>query len=118
MSLVEIPTKDLPDYSFTVILDNVSYDFRLQWNGRDEAWYVYVGLSNQEFLVKTKLTSGTDVLSPYRAYDETPKGVLIALDKEKIYGRLARDSFSSGRFSLLYYTEDSVETLRESGLVR
>lgn len=118
MSLLEIPTIDNPDYTYTVVLDSVSYDMRLFWNGRDESWYIFMGLSNQPYVFKTKITNGSDILSKYRAYNDVPKGVLIVLDKEKIYGRLQRDSFASKRFSLLYYTENEVEGLQQAGLIR
>ena len=118
MSIQEIPVADNPDYTFTVILDSVAYDLRMQWNGRDESWYLHLGLANQEYTFKTKITNGSDILSKYRAYDNVPKGVLMVFDKEKTYGRLQRDSFSSERFALLYYTQDEVPTLREAGFIR
>ena len=118
MALLEISVPDSPDSGFTVILDSISYDLRLQWNGRDESWYMFLGLSNQEYLFKSKLTSGWDILSEYRAYEDTPKGVIVAVDNEKSFGRLQRDSFTSGRFALYYFTEDSTEQLREAGYIR
>lgn len=117
MSLLKIPLRDLPDQSFTVVLDTIAYDIRVQWNGRDESWYVYFGRANQQYLFKTKITNGTDVLRKYRAYDDCPKGILMVLDQEKLYGRLQRDSFNSGRFALLYYTEESANLIREAGLI-
>lgn len=118
MSLLEIPIKDNPDFSFTTILDSVAYDMRLQWNGRDESWYIYVGKANQPFIFKTKITNGSDIISKYRAYDSVPKGILLVVDKEKTYGRLQRDSFSSGRFSMFYYTKDLVPILQELNFIR
>lgn len=117
MSLLEIPITSLADSTSTVILDSISYDIRLQWNGRDESWYVYIGRTNQEFLFKTKVTNGSDFLRKYRSYATCPQGVMLVLDKEKLYGRLSRDSFSSSRFSLLYYTADTVDDLRRLKLI-
>ena len=116
--MIIIPLSSAPDFTFTTILDTVAYDFRLHWNDRDESWYIYLGLANQPYRFKTKITNGTDILSKYRAYDDIPKGVLIVLDKEKVYGRLQRDSFSSGRFSLIYFSETEASLLRERNLIR
>lgn len=117
MALITIPLIDNPDNSFTVVLDNVSYDMRLQWNGRDEAWYLFCGLANQQFLFKTKLTTASDILMPYRAYEDCPKGYLYIKDSLKKYGRLPRDGFSSGRFKLMYITHDSYSLLKEEGFI-
>lgn len=117
MALLSIPIQDSPDSSFTTILDGIAYDFRLQWNGRDESWYLYCGPPNQPFLFKTKVTSGADFLKSYRAYEDCPKGIMLAVDLNKKYGRLQRDSFSTGRFELLYITADSRESLVREGLI-
>lgn len=118
MSLIEIPIQSGPDFSFSVLLDNNSYDIRFQWNGRDKAWYTFIGQTNLPPTFKTKVTNGSDILGNYRAYDSTPRGYLAVIDKEKVYGRLQRDSFSKGRFSLIYYTEDEIDFLRDSNLIR
>lgn len=117
MALLRIPVQDNPDNSFTTVLDDIAYDFRLQWNGRDQSWYLYCGLPNQPFLFKTKVTSGNDFLKVYRSYEACPKGIMLAIDVNKQVGRLERDSFSTGRFELLYITADSREALVEEGLI-
>ena len=117
MSLFNIPVADNPDNVFTIVLDGVAYDIRLHWNGRDESWYLSLGLTNQPFLIRTKLSSGTDILKPYRSYEECPNGILIAIDYNKLYGRLQRDSFSSGRFRLMYITGEVLEAFKEAKLV-
>jgi hypothetical protein len=107
MSLLQIPVSESPDQSFTVVLDQIAYDIRLQWNNREESWYLYCGVSNRPFLFKVKLTTITDVFKKYRSYESCPKGSLRVIDLNKSYGRLTRDGFSSGRFALQYITADS-----------
>lgn len=107
MAVVQLNIPDSPDVLFTTILDSVAYDIRLQWNPRDEAWYMYLAKQNNNFIFKTKITTNTDLLKPYRANDNCPKGILVAIDNMKFYGRINRDGWSSGRFSLYYVTEDS-----------
>lgn len=107
MAVVQLNIPDAPDTIFTTILDSVAYDLRLHWNTRDEAWYLYLAKQNNNFIFKTKITTNTDLLKPYRANDNCPKGILVAIDNMKFYGRINRDGWSSGRFSLYYVTEDS-----------
>lgn len=107
MSLVQLNIPDAPDTIFTTILDSVAYDIRLQWNPRDEAWYMYLAKQNNNFIFKTKITTNIDLLKIHRANNNCPKGILVAIDNMKFYGRINRDGWSSGRFSLYYVTEDS-----------
>lgn len=117
MALLSLQLPDSPDVIFTTILDSTAYDIRIQWNPRDEAWYMYLAKQNNDFIFKTKITTNTDLLKIHRANNDCPKGMLLALDNMKFYGRINRDGWSSGRFSLYYVTEDSriaIDDLRTS----
>lgn len=105
ISVLSIP--DSPNVLFTTILDSVAYDMLLQWNPRDEAWYLSLGKQNQDFLFKTKVTTMTDLLKAHRALEVSPKGALIVLDTMKSYGRVTRNGWSSGRWQLYYISEDT-----------
>jgi len=113
MSVVSIVIPDSPDVLFTTTLDRVAYDLRLHWNSRDEAWYLTLGKQNLNPLFKTKVTTNTDLLQNHRALEECPKGVLIALDNMKFYGRITRDGWSTNRWSLYYITEDSFQLIQD-----
>lgn len=113
MSVVSIAIPDSPDVLFTTTLDRVAYDLRLHWNSRDEAWYLTLGKQNLNPLFKTKVTTNTDLLQNHRALEECPKGVLIALDNMKFYGRITRDGWSTNRWSLYYITEDSFQLIQD-----
>ena len=106
MAVIKLSLPDSPDVVFTTIMDGVAYDLRLQWNDRDEAWYLFVGKQNNDFTFKSKITTGTDILKFHRANNNCPKGALIAIDNMKTYGRIKRNGWSSNRFSLYYVSED------------
>lgn len=110
MALQQILVPDNPDIVFTTILDGVSYDMRIQWNGRDEAWYLYLAKQNTEYTFKTKITTNTDLVKIHRANDNCPKGILIAIDNMKRYGRINRVGWNT-RFNLYYYPKQDKDTL-------
>lgn len=113
MAVKQIPVTSKADSVITVILDNQAYDLRMQWNGRDESWYMYLGKQAAAPNFKTKMRVGYDLLSTFSAYDDVPQGIMLVIDLNKRYGRLQRDSFSSGRMVLLYITEASKEALAD-----
>jgi hypothetical protein len=114
MAVFALQIPNNPNVVFTTILDSVAYDIRLHWNTRDEAWYLYFGRQNNNFIFKTKITTNIDLLKAHRANNSCPKGTLVALDNMKFYGRITRDGWSSGRFSLYYVTEDSRIAVEDS----
>lgn len=114
MALINIPiTSTLADFKFTVILDNSAYDITMQWNGRDESWMLFLGRQGNIPRFKTKMRTGYDLLKEFSAYEDVPQGMLLVLDLNKSYGRMQRDSFTSGRMVLVYLTEDSKQVLED-----
>lgn len=113
MAVKQIPVTSLADSTITIVLDNQAYSLRMQWNGRDESWYMYLGKQGDTPKFKCKMRIGYDLLSTFSAYEEVPQGILVVIDLNKRYGRLQRDSFSSGRMVLLYITESSKEALSD-----
>lgn len=114
VELIEIPLKDEPDYTITIVLEGRAYDIRMQWDGRDETWYMLFGLASQPALFTRPVANGTDILLNYKAYDACPKGVLYVYDSVKKQGRVQYDSFSSGRFKLYYMTKDLRDILKDN----
>lgn len=111
MSIVQLNIPDYPDTIFTTILDNVSYDLTLQWNDRDEAWYLSLSKQNRDPLFKVKITTVSDLFKPHRALNDCPKGMLVAIDTMKKYGRITRNGWSSGRWKLYYLSESTYQEL-------
>jgi len=113
MAIIDIQLADSADDQFTIILEGQAYNIRMQWNNRDQAWYMFFGLANATPTFISKLTTSFNILRPYWGYEEVPNGILVAIDMLKSVGRLERDSFSSGRFKLIYISSDSVQALRD-----
>ena len=109
MAILKIPYNDNPDSIFTIILDNVAYDIRLQWNTRDESWNMYLGRQSQPPIFKTKLATDVDLLKSHRALPDVPKGMMMVVDLNKSVGRITRDGFSSGRFGIYYADAERYE---------
>lgn len=116
MALSGIDIKNLTTAyeTFNVVLEDQLYEITLQWNPRDESWYIYFGLPHLTPIFKTKVTNGSDILKKYRAYEDVPNGNLYVVDNIKQYGRLQRDSFVSGRFTLTYADESTRNLVRDT----
>jgi hypothetical protein len=111
--MIIFPTYDNVDYLQTVVLEGKSYSVWLQWNGRDESWRMALGSSGDDFRCRFKVTNGVDLLAPYRAYEDTPDGVIRCIDVEKYSGRVDKEGLISGRYVLVYLTQDENEILLE-----
>lgn len=101
-----LPLLEEAFYIETLIIENVSYDFLFQYNPREEAWYLGLGLTGRDPKARFKLRTNSDVLRPYRIFDEIPNGYIYVIDTVAQNGRLNRDDFvDNGRFALVYLTE-------------
>ncbi len=110
MAIQKITVPDAPDVAFTVVLDNTAYDLRMHWNGRDEAWYLFVGKQNTDYSFKVKVTTNSDLLKVHRANINCPKGMLIVVDTMKRYGRITRNDLNT-RFNMLYLPKEDKDLL-------
>ena len=103
------------DQSSNLQIADQTYTFRYKYNATEDAWYCYIGLVGETPKVKFKLVNGVDLLAPWQAYDEVPKGVLFIIDQDAEYGRAGKDNFyTDGRFFLLFfqYGEDISELVK------
>ena len=97
---------------FTFIVDNVSYSVNMLWNGRDESWQMRLGLSGQDYVMKTKCTVGFNLIEPYLHIEGVPQGEIYVIDEEGIFSRPDRDNTGiEKRFKLVYYSNEEVEAL-------
>jgi hypothetical protein len=95
------------DQRVRVQIGNQYYAFRYRYNSFEDAWYCYVGLLGQDPRVKFKIVNGIDLLVPYKAYDEVPKGLLKVIDMDDQWGRPSKEgTFRDGRFFLIFVSED------------
>lgn len=98
-----IPIGEDADNIQRIQLGTETYAFRFRWNTLEGAWYLYLGLFNQDPKIQIKLVVGMDLLDPHRAYQEIPEGVLYLIDTDKDYGRPERYNVGiDKRFKLFY----------------
>lgn len=74
-----IPSVDV--YTFDTVLDEITYYFRVYWNGRDEAWFLDVYDADQQAIAYgIKIVLGTNL---GRTVDHplTRQGMLVAIDR-------------------------------------
>lgn len=110
MSIYQIPFGSVPDLRTTQTFENqTSYDIRVRWNTREEAWYCYIGYAGKDPVCKFKLTTGTNnLIKQYKHLDGCPKGKLVIWDAIKTYGRPDYDSVGvDQRFQLIYIETDT-----------
>jgi len=80
MSLI-IPLTSGPFQEFKVPLDNVDYNFRIQWNERSEFWTLDILNSARTLIVGgLVLRSNYSILDQY-ANEDLPQGNLKVLDQ-------------------------------------
>lgn len=112
---IALPGSFAPDTKYTINLEGQGYDIRLRWNNRSESWFLYLGLTGADPVFKTRLTTISDILRPYRGRSGLPPGKLYLLDRKKVYGRPTREDFGiERRFQLVYvksWEEDPFDTI-------
>ena len=103
-----LPGGETPDFKYRISLDGAAYDIRTRWNSRSESWFLYIGPTGRDPVLKTRLTTVTEILSRY-SYEGLPPGRLFLVDTEKSFGRPGRDDFGPNkRFRLFYVNADEV----------
>jgi len=91
------------DMKMTVNLEGQAYDIRYRWNGRSESWFLYIGMSGNTPVLKTRMVVGADLLFAYRGVPDLPPGRLFLTDVEKDYGRAGLEDVGlNKRFMLVY----------------
>ena len=107
-----VPIGDTADNIQTVSVEGVAYNFRFRWNNRSESWFMYLGPKGSTPVIKTRLTTGGDLLEPYRGLEGIPPGSLYMLDLREEYGRPGRDNLGiSQRFQLLYMDKNIMDAV-------
>lgn len=109
--MITLPTFDDPDYTTQYVLEGVSYDFRIQYNSREKAFYADIGFTNDDpVLTGVKLVNGVDNLELYNYIEGVPPGALFLIDLVAFVGRPSRSEFGfEKRYRLFYLTSSEVE---------
>ena len=108
MSSYVLPVDEFARQGQTNILETVSYDYTLEWNSRDEAWYFRITTTGSDYEMDwVKLRVGIDLLAPYKYLESVPNGWLLVIDTVRSTGRVGRDDLGiDKRFQLWYITSD------------
>lgn len=106
-----IPSGVTVDYKYRISLEGSGYDIRTRWNSRSQSWFVYIGPTGRDPVIKTRAVTGRDLLSSYSSED-LPDGKLYVVDVEKGFGRPSDDDFGiDKRFRLLYVNSTEVDPI-------
>jgi hypothetical protein len=95
------------DQTMRVVLDNETYEMRLQWNERDESWWLSLGALGDDPLVCRKVCNCQDILDGLHYRDDLPKGRLMVLSfkDEQYWGRVGRYNLGArSELQLVYGT--------------
>lgn len=92
------------------VIDDQSYDFTIQYNKRDDSWFMEIGLTGEEPSVRTKLNVGGDLLAPFRYLTGVPDRYMLVVDIVKSFGRNDREGFVR-RFIPVLLTEEEYNDL-------
>lgn len=95
-----------PDHTISQVIDDQSYDFTVQYNKRDDSWWIDVGLTGEDPVMRTKMNVGGDVLAPFRYLNGVPDRSLFLVDTVKLYGRNDREGFVNRYVPLLLTQEE------------
>lgn len=97
MTVEFVILSDAPDQEKSIIIKDKSYNFRFRWNTKESAWYVQIGRTGSDYLCKTKLVVGCDILRPYRHIPDLESCGLFVFDQEQRYGRIGRNNLGYGK---------------------
>jgi len=104
-----LPIGDTVDFKYRTNLEGSAYDIRTRWNSRSQSWFIYIGPTGRDPVLKTRLTTNQNVLASY-SNQSLPPGKLYLLDIEKTYGRPSVDDIGfNKRFRLLYINSDETD---------
>lgn len=94
---------DIDDQTQRVILDDKTYEFRFQYNYRDDSWICFIGPVSGEPYCSFKLTSFNEMLAPYRYNENMPQGELFAAPLKDPRTRITRYNLGIGKGVELWY---------------
>lgn len=68
-------------YTFRTQISNIELLFEVNWNSRDESWYMSISdIESDPIVSGIKIVPGVDLLRGVRDRTELPEGSLVALD--------------------------------------
>ena len=99
---------DLNSQSIETVLDDILYYIIINWNESGQYWTMGIRNSAYETVIDGISISANFPLTRQFRYSDMPPGELIAQSHYFRSGPIPRDGFSSGRYELVYYTQQNL----------
>lgn len=94
---------NIDDQTQRVVLDNKTYEFRFQYNYRDDSWNCFISPVGGEAYCSFKLTSFNEFLAPYKYNENIPQGELHAAPINNPRTRITRYNVGPSKGVELWY---------------
>ena len=106
MRIRELPLRnDVDSFTYRVDLDARTYNIRINWNTRDERWYIAILDADNRPLAASPLLIDTDLWKRFRL-SSLPRGLMFLTDAAGSTRECTRDELST-RCKLLYVEEST-----------
>jgi hypothetical protein len=108
--MILLRVADLNSQAIEAVLDNVLYYIILDWNESGQYWGL--GIRNSAYI---NILDGISVSANYPLtrqfrYSDMPAGELMVCSSDYRSGPVPRDGFATGRYELIYVTQDDLLT--------
>ena len=99
---------DFPSFRQTVLLDEVNYVLKFDWNSRYNFWALsFYDILFNPIVLGIKIVLNYELINKFNAYD-MPQGLMYAVDPNDNFDPIEKDDFINGRVSLIYIPESDV----------
>ena len=102
---------DLNSQAIEAVLDDTLFYIILDWNESGQYWIMSIRNSAYRTLIDGSSVSANYPLTYQFRYSDMPAGELIAASANYRSGPIPRDGFSTGRYQLIYYTQQDLLTM-------
>ena len=99
---------DLNSQAIEATLDGILYYIVLDWNESGQYWTMSIRNSAYETVIDGVSISANYPLTWQFRYSDMPSGELQVNSSNYRNGPVPRDGFSSGRYQLIYYTQQDL----------
>lgn len=102
---------DVNSQAIEAVLDDILYYIILDWNESGQYWTMGINNSAYQTLITGISISANYLLTYQFRYADMPAGELMVVSAEYRSGPVPKNGFSSGRYQLIYQTQQDLLTL-------
>jgi hypothetical protein len=99
---------DLNSQAFEATLDDILYYIVLNWNESGQYWTIAIRNSAYVTIINDISISANFPLTRQFRYADMPPGEIVAQSFYYRSGPIPRDGFATGRYQLVYYTQQDL----------